>query len=179
MLVTKDSLANSMKLLANRKTLEGVCEDGFILPWFPLSYNLTNSSELAEFLLTNIFFGKFAGSVKLSGECAEEENIWIIKRFNGKQSIDYPITSSIGCAIRHLESSPRLASRYVTNPVLYGDKKFDLRYFVAVKSLQPLVMARHTQYVVRVANDPFAKEDFESYQKHFTVMNFIGKHLDL
>ena len=147
LIVTKESLAKSVKLYAESKrtgdnqiktTAAEEEDDGqFILPWFPVSFNLSNLPELAEFILTNVFYKKFSNSVQLDADIQNNShNLWIIKRFNGKQSIDYPITSSVQCAVRQLEAAPRLASKYILNPVTLSGKKFDLRYFVFVKSLE-------------------------------------------
>jgi Tubulin-tyrosine ligase family len=119
-----------------------------------------------------------------SGECrsmasnggntrAAVDNIWIMKRYRGRQSMDYPISDSLPCLLRHLESAPRLASKYVSNPMLYKNRKFDLRYYVIVLSLKPLRIFRHKMFVVRVANETYSHGDLELYQKHFTVMNFL------
>ncbi len=101
------------------------------------------------------------------------DNIWIMKRYQGKQSMDYPITQSLSCALRHLDPCGRLASKYVSNPCLLSNKKFDLRFYVIVKSLQPLVVYCHKFFVIRWSNSDYSASDFEEYQKHFTVMNFL------
>jgi hypothetical protein len=80
---------------------------------------------------------------------------------------------SLSCALRHVESAPRLASKYVSAPALFKGRKFDLRYYVIVLSLVPLRMYRHQMFVIRVANYPYTTTDLEQFQKHFTVMNFI------
>jgi tubulin--tyrosine ligase-like protein 12 len=184
LLVTKESLANTMKL-ATKQEEAGKAhneeDEGFLYRgYFPISFNLSDPKELAEFVLTKIFYSKFASSIQLQDPNSSSDgggtvgkDVYILKSFKGKQSIDYPITTSTGCALRHLETAPRLACRYVTSPLLYGGKKFDLRYYVAVKSMEPLVLARHMQYAIRTANEEYSMENFESFQKHFTAMNFI------
>ena len=104
----------------------------------------------------------------------EMDNIWIMKRYRGRQSMDYPITDNLSCALRHLDSAPRLACKYVSSPSLWKGRKYDLRYYVIVLSLEPLILYRHKMFVIRVANYLYAKNDFEQYQKHFTVMNFVN-----
>lgn len=102
-----------------------------------------------------------------------DDNIWIMKRYRGRQSMDYPITDSLSCALRHLESSPRLACKYVTHPSLFKGRKYDLRFYIIVISLDPFVAYRHVMFVIRAANVQYSSKDLEQYQKHFTVMNFI------
>ena len=172
LLVTKESLAHSMKLIDeiySDASSSQTKEEGFLCGYFPTSYNLTHPKEIAEFILTLTFYSKFMKSVQLDTKqsAVSPTDIFIVKSFQGKQSIDYPITSSIGCALRHLQTAPRLATRYVTSPLLIGDKKFDLRYYVAVKSIHPLVLARHKQYAVRIANEAFSKS--ETLSIHFSI----------
>lgn len=115
----------------------------------------------------------------LNGDKIEEnidDNIWIMKRYRGRQSMDYPITDSLPCALRHLESSPRLACKYVTHPSLFKGRKYDLRFYVIVISLDPFVAYRHVMFVIRAANVQYSSNDLEQYQKHFTVMNFIDNN---
>jgi Tubulin-tyrosine ligase family len=105
-----------------------------------------------------------------------EDNIWIMKRYRGRQSMDYPITASLSCALRHLETAPRLACKYVTHPSLFKGRKYDLRFYVIVLSLDPFVAYRHVMFVIRAANVQYSSNDLEQYQKHFTVMNFIDNN---
>jgi len=136
LLVTKESLAHSARIYKEMNQ-HMVAQNGFTLPWIPTSFDLSHEAHLAEFILTNVFYKSYAESVTLETDSAAHKSlIWIIKTFYGKQSIDYPITTSTSCAIRHLESKPRLASYYIQRPVLVKERKFDLRYYVFVKSLQ-------------------------------------------
>ena len=97
-------------------------------------------------------------------------NIWILKRYRGRQSIDYPITSSLSCALNHLDSAPRLACEYITTPVLYNHKKFDIRFYICILSLSPLIIYRYELFTIRCANIEYDIYNTEDYQKHFTLM---------
>ena len=97
-------------------------------------------------------------------------NIWILKRYRGRQSIDYPITSSLSCALNHLDSAPRLACEYITTPVLYHHKKFDIRFYICILSLSPLIIYRYELFIIRCANIEYNIYNTEDYQKHFTLM---------
>jgi hypothetical protein len=140
LIVTKESLCHSARLYKEIVQCPSV-DDGFTLPWIPLSFDLSNETHLAEFILTNVFYKKFSESIALEqSEDPSARLLWIVKTFYGKQSIDYPITRSINCAIRHLEANPRLASNYIQRPVLLLDRKFDLRFYVFVKSLEVMIL---------------------------------------
>ena len=153
---------------AKRDFPDGVEKNPQTLPWFQQCFDLSISSQMAEFI-EELHFGHKKDSV---------DNIWILKRYRGRQSVDYPITADLSCAIRHQQSSPRLACKYLTKPLLYQGKKFDLRYYVVVRSLVPLKLVRHKLFILRIANEQFSLNDFESYQKHFTLMSNLGSSND-
>ena len=85
--------------------------------------------------------------------------------------MDYPITSYLPCALRHLESSPRLAAKYLIHPATLQGRKFDLRYYVIVSSLQPLVVHRHEMFSIRLANHVYSCDDLEQVQIQRLVAN--------
>ena len=125
--------------------------------WYPVTYDLANEAELWMFIddfkrrssSSSSSSDTSTASSDLSSVIDGKDNIWIMKRYQGKQSMDYPITRSLSCALRHLDPCPRLASKYVSNPCLLSNKKFDLRFYVMVKSLEPLVVSRHKFFIIR------------------------------
>jgi Tubulin-tyrosine ligase family len=148
------------------------------VPFLPVTYDLSHLDQLRNFITDFSRREKDQGlrGVEREGggrEGQTADNIWIMKRYRGRQSMDYPISDSLSCALRHLESSPRLACKYVTPPALFKGRKFDLRFYVIVLSLQPLRIFRHEMFVIRAANTQYSASDLEEYQKHFTVMNFL------
>jgi Tubulin-tyrosine ligase family len=148
------------------------------VPFLPVTYDLSHLDQLRNFIADFSRREKDKSLRGVDGEGGSEEgrtadNIWIMKRYRGRQSMDYPISDSLSCALRHLESSPRLACKYVTPPALFKGRKFDLRFYVIVLSLQPLRIFRHEMFVIRAANTQYSASDLEEYQKHFTVMNFL------
>lgn len=141
--------------------------------WYPKSFDLSEPIDLLAFINSFLIQQKKRNMIGDQLAEVDVDNLWIIKKYRGKQSIDYPITSNLSCALRHHETSARLACKYIRNPALLSGKKFDLRYFVLVHSLEPLVLYRHEFFVVRWANLEYSSSGFEEYQKHFTVMNFL------
>lgn len=190
MIVSKEHLARTIRnaqiVLNQHENLNGSKPKCY--PWFPLCYDLSVASELKSFIgefcddSSSSEVDDVGGSSMLNLQNIEKEvnekKVWILKRYRGRQSMDYPITSNLSCALRHQEAAPRLACQYLSKPALYGGRKFDLRYYVTVLSLEPLRLYRHRTFSVRVANMPYAdngKDDLEVFQKHFTVMNFLDE----
>ena len=105
------------------------------------------------------------------------DNIWIIKSVNKARGIDTHVTDDLDKIIRHSESIPKLACRYITAPMLFyrpdiGKVKIDIRYVVLLANTKPLEVYIHNMFWLRFSNKPFSLDSFDDYEKHFTVMNY-------
>lgn len=141
--------------------------------WLPTTYNL--KTELREFV-----------SYFQNRESKHLDNHWIIKPWNLARSLDTHITSNLSHIIRLAQTGPKIVQKYVENPVLFnrpdsGKVKFDVRYIILLTSVQPLVAHIYKNFFLRFSNIPFALNEFDVYEKHFTVMNYgenlVLKHL--
>ncbi|XP_055342847.1 tubulin--tyrosine ligase-like protein 12 [Paramacrobiotus metropolitanus] len=152
--------ASEGKRLVNPDTLQ-------VSPqWLPATYNL--DTDLPNFVA---YF-----------RAREErglDNFWICKPWNLARSLDITISDELDCIVRLPETGPKLCCKYIENPVLFqrddipeGPVKFDLRFIAIVKSVSPLSVAVYKRFWLRFANKPFALDEFEVYDKHFTVMNY-------
>ena len=127
-----------------------------------LSYDMR--TELAE-IIGNFYYNEEKGF----------ENIWILKPINMSRSMDMLITDNLKEIIRAVETGPKICQKYICNPLLMNNKKFDLRFIIAVKSLLPLELYFYDKmFWIRSANKDYNKESlsFDDYEVHFTVMNY-------
>ena len=127
-----------------------------------LSYDMR--TELAE-IIGNFYYNEEKGY----------ENIWILKPINMSRSMDMLITDNLKEIIRAVETGPKICQKYFCNPFLMNNKKFDLRFIIAVKSLLPLELYFYEKmFWIRSANKDYNKESlsFDDYEVHFTVMNY-------
>ncbi|KAK3924756.1 Tubulin--tyrosine ligase-like protein 12 [Frankliniella fusca] len=113
-------------------------------PWLPTTFNL--KTELPKFV-----------SYFQQRQEKGLNNLWICKPWNLARGLDMHITDNLNYILRLPFSGPKIAQKYLHNPVLFsrpeiGRVKFDVRYVVLLKSVQPL-------------------------GSHFTVMNYNEAHL--
>ncbi|XP_020526121.1 tubulin--tyrosine ligase-like protein 12 [Amborella trichopoda] len=106
-------------------------------------------------------------------------NLWILKPWNMARTIDTTITSDLPAIIRLMETGPKICQKYIESPALFQGKKFDLRYIVLLRSVQPLDILLFDVFWVRMANNTYTldKSSLFEYETHFTVMNY-GRRLN-
>ncbi|XP_047430657.1 tubulin--tyrosine ligase-like protein 12 [Mugil cephalus] len=132
--------------------------------WLPETFNL--QTELPQFV-------KHYQLRQQRGE----DNHWICKPWNLARGLDTHITNNLDYIIRQRESTPKVVCKYIEDPVLFnreevGMVKFDIRYMLMLRSVQPLRLYAYNVFWLRFANRPFSLDHFDDYQKHFTVMNY-------
>lgn len=104
-------------------------------------------------------------------------NLWILKPWNMARTIDTTVTDNLSAIIRLMETGPKICQKYIEHPALFNGKKFDIRYIVLVRSMNPLELFLSEVFWVRLANNPYSldKHSFFEYETHFTVMNYRGR----
>eukprot|EP00850_Spirogloea_muscicola_P021034 SM000234S07894 [mRNA] locus=s234:175280:179850:+ [translate_table: standard] len=90
--------------------------------------------------------------------------------------IDTIVVDSLPAIVRMLETGPKIAQKYIEASALYSGRKFDLRYLVLLRSLDPLELFVSDVFWARLANNPYNvdKHMLNDFQTHFTVMNYVG-----
>lgn len=142
--------------------------------WSSTTYNLT--TELAPFV------GHYFWNQEHN-----HRNLWICKPWNLARGLQITIEEELAPLVRLRDTGPKIAQEYIQTPVLYEGRKFDLRYIVLLKSsfkdendpskgYEYQVMV-YKMFWIRLANQPFALEDYDNYEKHFTVMNYGNYNL--
>ncbi|XP_049300981.1 tubulin--tyrosine ligase-like protein 12 [Anopheles funestus] len=133
--------------------------------WLPITYNL--KTELVPFV--SYFQNRAQRGM---------DNHWIVKPWNLARTLDTHITDNLGQIMRLQQTGPKIAQKYIEHPVLFeraeleASVKFDVRYVLLLKSVDELCAYVYTNFFLRFANKPFQLDDFDDYEKHFTVMNY-------
>ncbi|RLN48822.1 hypothetical protein BBJ29_003845 [Phytophthora kernoviae] len=158
------------KVLTCKDLLYEMCklQNGGVQPeWLAETYNM--ASEFPE--LISQFIQRDLAAHE-DGNDDDEANHWICKPWNMARSIDTCIAQNAPHLARLTETGPKVACKYIHRPLLIDQRKFDFRFLVMVKSTEPLELYLSGVYWLRIANHPFAMDDFQDVQKHFTVMNY-------
>ncbi|CAJ0580749.1 unnamed protein product, partial [Mesorhabditis spiculigera] len=133
--------------------------------WFETCFNLT--TELPQFCK---YFQE--------REQRNEDNIWIIKPWNLARGLDMHISGDLKHIIRLIESGPKIACKYITNPVLFRRPdngamvKFDLRFIVFVDRFRWNSAWIYKNFWIRFAINQFDLTQLDNPETHFTVFNY-------
>jgi tubulin polyglutamylase TTLL2 len=73
-------------------------------------------------------------------------------------------------------ASSAVVQRYVTNPLLIGGYKFDLRLYACIPSFRPLCVYLYREGLVRFSTDKFTLTDLGNMFRHLTnsSLNRLG-----
>uniref|UniRef100_A0A8C4GVS1 Tubulin tyrosine ligase-like family, member 12 n=1 Tax=Dicentrarchus labrax TaxID=13489 RepID=A0A8C4GVS1_DICLA len=133
--------------------------------WLPETFNL--QTELPQFIK----------HYQLRQQRLESYSWPRCPPWNLARGLDTHITNNLDYIIRQRESTPKVVCKYLEDPVLFqreevGMVKFDIRYMLMLRSVNPLRLYAYNVFWLRFANRPFSLDHFDDYQKHFTVMNY-------
>ncbi|CAJ0964010.1 unnamed protein product [Ranitomeya imitator] len=121
--------------------------------WLPRTFNL--KTELPQFI-----------SYFKQREERGEDNHWICKPWNLARSLDTHVTTNLSYITRQRESTPKVVSKYVEDPVLFhrdddvGKVKFDIRYVLLLRSVRPLRLYTYNVFWLRFANRQIHCDEF-------------------
>ena len=65
-----------------------------------------------------------------------------------------------------------LVSRYIAHPLLLDGKKFDLRIFVAITSVEPLRIYVHEHGIMRICSEKYTLDEKELQNKFVHLTNY-------
>jgi tubulin--tyrosine ligase-like protein 12 len=131
------------------------------VPWLPETFILCEPADVAQFLDRH-------ERLKASGQSVA----WVVKAFNQTRANFMVVSESPAEILRHASVDPRLTQRYIWNPLLIYGLKFDLRFIVLLKSVKPMELFAYKVFWPRLAPKRWALDEFDDYERHFTVMNY-------
>lgn len=132
--------------------------------WLPTTFNMKTE------------FPKFV-AYYMQRKKAGLDNHWICKPYNLARGLDTYISDNLDFLCRLPLTGPKIAQKYIDKPVLFdrpdiGLVKFDIRYVILLHSVSPTEVYVYNNFFLRFANKSFSLDNFDDYEKHFTVMNY-------
>ena len=101
--------------------------------------------------------------------CDQAKHLWIVKPPNGNSGHGIQVVDDID-SLKFKEST--LVQKYVTNPFLIKGHKFDLRLYVLITSLDPLIVYLYGDGLVRFATQPYTNSQDKLQDKFIHLTNF-------
>ena len=159
-------------LFCNKASMADTMQLALGLPsWLPVTYDATTQLYL--------FAGDFLRRERAELERNNAEphhSYWIVKPPAMARSMDMFISKSLTQILRMSETGRKVICEYVADPCTFRGRKFDMRFILLVRSLHPTVeIYLYDTVWPRFALLPYSKEDFDIYEKHWTVMNYAKK----
>ncbi|CAM9909853.1 unnamed protein product, partial [Laminaria digitata] len=106
------------------------------------------------------------------------DNIWIVKPIGLARSMDTTVTGALAAVLRAADTGPKVAQLYLSRPLLWKGRKFDLRIVALLVSTKPLELYVHNCYWPRVAERPHETEreaSLEDPRVCLTATHLIGE----
>uniref|UniRef100_A0A0N5BN93 Tubulin--tyrosine ligase-like protein 12 n=1 Tax=Strongyloides papillosus TaxID=174720 RepID=A0A0N5BN93_STREA len=170
-LTVKDLFAANVELVFNETELDPETMTRQPL-WLPMTFNL--NTELPQFY-----------KYYKEREKKNLDNTFIVKPWNMARTLNMTISENISFIIRQIETGPKIACKYINNPVLFTrpdskkNVKFDLRFIAYVISHSPVTCYMYNKFWPRFAVNEYNMDNLEDPLAHFTVHNYSDKSLVL
>ena len=170
-LVDKGYLAQYLKLFDQDQT----DFDFNLADFFPETYCLYDRDE------RQAFFDQLPAQ-------ESEENLWILKPADSSKGRGVGVTWQFD-GLRQLyervqadgaeeEISPYVAQRYIKNPLLLDQRKSEIRLYLLIACVDPLLVLLFGEGTVRLNNKPFSLGDFDNELVHVTNAFQQKRHPD-
>lgn len=138
--------------------------------YIPESYMLTDSPEqtaLFEQRLTKGDGAKYPWLLK-AGDINQGKGITVVAP-DSDELWDVPRRARTD----EWDDLEMIVQKYVCNEMTWNRRKFDVRVFWLVASLDPLIVLYHDGYV-RIGNSDYSESDFSNTQAHLTTHTQLG-----
>lgn len=163
-LTRKDRLAFNVRRMQTKfqKQYFDIIPETFILPeqWkeFSQYFNKQNQTIRQQILLSN-------GQEAQSGHRPLLHNFWIAKPTCSSRGRGIYIVNNLKDVVK---GEQQVVSRYLDNPLLIQNHKFDLRLYVVITCYDPLRFYIYREGLVRFASRKYSNADLTSEESKFT-----------
>ena len=154
----KDALIRNLKKHKKQLERDGKGNEAAEYDFYPMTYVLP-----AEYVL-------WVEEFKRGQSSTEGKQVWIMKPTGKSQGKGIFLLNRVGQANQwdSGQGEPYIAQRYITDPLLMGGKKFDLRLYVLVTSFSPLTIYAYRDGFARFTHSRYDPDHLTNSQAHLT-----------
>jgi len=167
-MINKGFLAEALGRYDRHRDADGISLDEF----YPQTFFLNHAEERKRFMA-------------IQPETDHPDNLWIFKP--GGESCGRGI--EIIWKIREFEANNfytqseynnpnRIIQRYIPNPMLLYERKFDLRVYWLIASIDPILVLAYPEAKVRLAGMPYSADQYDNPLVHMTNYYQQKQHQD-
>ncbi|CAL1161196.1 unnamed protein product, partial [Cladocopium goreaui] len=105
------------------------------------------------------------------------QNVWIVKPGSNSKGSGIECFSKLTELLQHVDRMPnRICQKYVERPLLlFSGRKFDIRQWVLVRSVQPLKVFLFSECYLRLCNGMYDLGDLRDRERHISNWQ-VNKH---
>lgn len=104
-------------------------------------------------------------SDRKSAPTSQSDSVWIAKPASGRRGENISLFRDVSTF--HY-SQPMIVQKYISNPLLVGGYKFDLRIYVLITSFRPLVVYCYDSGLCRFSTQQYDLGDLDNVYSHLT-----------
>lgn len=162
-----DRLKKMGKLTGSYGNINKLCNKNYLK--IKHDNNKLSSSYLKDMiysiksLLDNVLL--YYPQAKMSGH----ENIWIMKPSGLSRGRGIECIKSLGPALKCMKNQAQfIVQKYIENPLLLKQRKFDIRQWILVTSISPLEIWKFEEFYLRFSAFDYSTEDISNVFIHLT-----------
>lgn len=108
-------------------------------------------------------------------------NVWIVKPGTNSKGSGIQCMHRLREILHHCDSvTNRVVQKYIEKPLLlFSGRKFDIRQWVLIQSIEPLKVFMYNDCYLRLCNEPYDLGDLANRQRHISnwAVNKMGKNV--
>eukprot|EP00698_Gefionella_okellyi_P011195 TRINITY_DN2943_c0_g1_i1.p1 TRINITY_DN2943_c0_g1~~TRINITY_DN2943_c0_g1_i1.p1 ORF type:complete len:385 (+),score=55.38 TRINITY_DN2943_c0_g1_i1:2091-3245(+) len=177
-ITTKDGLHRNLNILRRNGT-----ETRHFYPRSYLACDVAEFSDDFDLLSTAADHGTPTDPIQMASEnfistrgqrIDGTRNMWVVKPARAARGVGIEVYDSKQAILAHTQANNAsvcgdfIVQKYIERPMLIDGKKFDIRQFVLVTSLQPLRAYVYSDFYLRFCTVPYSDQDVSNRFVHLT-----------
>lgn len=121
-----------------------------------------------DFLIYELYFYHLLFKRHFKEYSHIDQEIWILKPVSKSKGVGIQLVDKKNTIKQLTKDSQKLTQQYIHNPLLIQKKKFDIRIWVLLTSIQPLEVYYFPQFYLRLCSQEYDRENLGNLFCHLT-----------